>query len=138
MTAQPSPPADVVRRVIDLLNTGDLDAAEKLIAPDAVNHAAPPGTPPGPGAFRPAWEQVRSAFPDWTFTIERSVTDGDLVANRYTNRGTQTGEFAGHMAAGKSFTALGLDLVRVRDGLVAEHWALLDLASMGEQLGWDG
>ena len=136
MTEKTNAPAEVVRRVIDLLNTGDLDAAEKLIAPDAINHAAPPGGGAGPAAFRPAWEAVRAAFPDWLFMIDQSVTDGDLVCCRYTNTGTQQGEFGGYPATGKSFSALGLDMVRVRDGRVVEHWALLDLAAMGEQLGW--
>jgi predicted ester cyclase len=32
---------------------------------------------------------------------------------------------------------VGLDMVRVRDGLVVEHWALLDQAAIAEQLGGD-
>jgi predicted ester cyclase len=131
-------PAEVVKNVIDLVNAGDLDAAETFIAPDAVNHAAAPGAQPGTAAFRQGWEALRKAFPNWTFTIEHSITDGDVVSNRYLNRGTQDGEFAGRPATGRSCTALGLDMVRVRGGKVVEHWALLDLAAMGEQLGWDG
>jgi predicted ester cyclase len=127
-------PTDVVRRVIDALNAGDFDRAEKYIAPDAVNHAAPPGTKRGPAAFRPAWEALRASFSDFRFTIEHSVESGETVANRYMNRGTQTGEFTGRPATGRSFQALGLDMVRVRDGQVVEHWAILDLAQIQAQL----
>jgi steroid delta-isomerase-like uncharacterized protein len=127
-------PTEVVRRLIDALNAGDFDRAEKYIAPDAVNHAAPPGTKPGVTGFRSAWEALRSGFPDFRFTIEHSVESGDVVASRYRNRGTQKGEFMGLPATGRSFQALGLDMVRVRDGQVVEHWALFDLAQMRAQL----
>jgi hypothetical protein len=33
--------------------------------------------------------------------------------------------------------SLRLDWVHVEDGLVVEHWALLDLDDMGQQLGWE-
>lgn len=127
-------PSEVVHHIIELLNRGDLDGAERFMAPDAVNHAAPPDAERGPAGFRPAWEDLRAAFPDWTFRIEDSATEGDVVCNRYVNSGTQRGAFAGYRATGRSFTALGLDMVRVRDGRVLEHWALLDLAAMAETL----
>jgi predicted ester cyclase len=128
-------PSKVVENVVRCLNEGDLDSAEAWIAPDAVNHAEP-GSPPGAAAFRSSWEHLLTAFPDWQFRIDETVADGDLVANRYTNRGTHRGEFAGHEPTGRTFVAGGIDMVLIRDGLVVEHWAFLDLAAMADQLGW--
>jgi predicted ester cyclase len=131
----PRRPTEVVRLLIEALNDGDFATAETFIAPDAVNHAAPPGTEAGVKGFRGGWEMLRSAFPDFHFTLEHSVESGDTVSSRYTNRGTQDGEFLGQPATGRSFEALGLDMVRIRGGQVVEHWALFDVPQMLAQLG---
>jgi steroid delta-isomerase-like uncharacterized protein len=128
-------PATIAQLVIEALNAGDLDTAETYIADEAVNHAAPPGTPPGPKAFRAAWEMLRGAFPDFHFVIEESVEAGELVCSRYTDSGVQKGEFAGLPASGRRMEILGLDMIRVRDGLVVEHWSLLDVPALMQQLG---
>jgi predicted ester cyclase len=125
----------VVEQLVQYLNERRFDAAEAWIAPDAVNHAEP-GSPSGVEVFRAAWERLWTAFPDWTFRIDETVSSGELVANRYTNSGTQRGPFAGHDPTGRSFVAGGIDMVRVRGGLVREHWAFLDLAAMADQLEW--
>ena len=130
-------PVDVVRGVIDALNAGDLDGALAHISPDAVNHAAPPGTAPGLAGWRQTWEGLRAAFPDLRFTIEQSIQSGDAVANRYTMRGTHAGEFMGTPGTGHSFEVLTLDIIRVRDGKVVEHWALSDQLAMSAQLRLD-
>jgi predicted ester cyclase len=135
MPEDPVSPSRVVEDIVRCLNEGDLDSAQAWIAPDAVNHAEP-GSLRGIAAFRGSWERLRAAFPDWQFHIDETVADGDLVASRYTNRGTHRGEFAGHEPTGRSFVAGGIDMVRVREGLVVEHWAFLDLAAMADQLGW--
>lgn len=63
-------------------------------------------------------------------TIEHNVASGDTSVNRYTLRGT-------HTASGRRYEILGLDMVRVRNGKVVEHWALLDADAMRAQLGLD-
>ncbi len=57
-------------------------------------------------------------------TIEHNVAD------RYTLRAT-------HTASGRSYEIQGLDMIRVRNGKLVEHWALADLAAMHHQLGLD-
>jgi predicted ester cyclase len=129
--------AKVCQLLIEAINANDLDTAETYIAPEAVNHAAPPGTEPGVKGFRAGWEALKTAFPDFHFVIEQSVESGEMVCSRYTNIGTQEGDFAGMPASGRRMEVVGLDMVRVRDGLVVEHWALLDQAAIAEQLGGD-
>jgi ketosteroid isomerase-like protein len=51
--------------------------------------------------------------------------------NRYTLRGT-------HTTSGRHYEILGLDMIRVRDGKIVEHWALLDSDAMRAQLGLHG
>jgi predicted ester cyclase len=54
---------------------------------------------------------------------------------RWTNAGTHTGEFAGIPPTGRPFTIGGIDIYRLRDGLLCEHWHQLDQLSMLGQLG---
>lgn len=129
-------PLEVVRRCIAHLNADEFDAAAKLIAPHAVNHAAE-GNEIGPPAFLAAWKSLKAAFPNWQFKIVEAIEADGRVMCRYENSGTQRGEFAGHGATGRPFASMGLDCVHVEGGLVVEHWALLDLGDMGRQLGWE-
>jgi steroid delta-isomerase-like uncharacterized protein len=122
--ASPTSPADVVWRLINALNARDIDAAHALIAEDSVNYVALPGTDPGKAGWRAIWALLFEAYPDFSITIEQTVVQGDTVATRYTHRGTQAKEFMGQAPSGRSFEALGIDMIRVRDGLIVEHWGL--------------
>ncbi len=37
------------------------------------------------------WAQVRSAFPDMTFSVDLLIESGDLIVSNWTVRGTHTG-----------------------------------------------
>jgi predicted ester cyclase len=65
---------------------------------------------------------------DVSMTIEHNVSSGDVSVNRYTFRCIST-------ASGRGCEVTGIDMVRVRDGQLVEHWALLDSTAMRNQLG---
>jgi len=53
--------------------------------------------------------------------------------------GTHHGEFMGIPATGNSFTVNNADACRFTDdGLICEHWGVVDVASMMRQLGVSG
>jgi predicted ester cyclase len=45
-----------------------------------------------------------------------------MVADRLTMRGTHLGTFMGVPATGRRFEILGLDMMRIRDGRIVQHW----------------
>jgi len=73
--------------------------------------------------WRRKWESMRDACPDLEIVTEQSVTEGEWIAHRYLLRGTHTGDFLGQPPTGAPFEVHGLDMVRVRDGQLVEHWA---------------
>ena len=79
------------------------------------------------------------AFPDLRFTTDLMVAEGDMVGAFSNVQGTHRGEFMGIPPTGNSFTISNTDFCRFTDdGLIAEHWGLVDMASMMRQLGVAG
>ena len=76
-----------------------------------------------------------AAFPDLKFTTEFMVAEGDMVSAFTTVQGTQRGEFLGIPPTGKSFTVNNSDTCKFNnDGLICEHWGIVDIAAMMRQL----
>ena len=103
-------------------------------APDFVDHAMPAGTPSGPGPVL-AWRKaMRAAFSDMQVTVADAVAEGDRVAVRAVWRGTHQGPFQGLAAAGRIVTFEGMVFWRLKNGRLAERWAVLDLGAVLRQL----
>ena len=62
------------------------------------------------------------------------IGEGDLVATLKTFSGTHEGEFLGYPPTGLWVTFEVFDLVRVMDGQVTEHWAVIDMDGLKRQL----
>lgn len=119
----------------ELLNGGELSVADELVAPDFVNHEAPPGMDRGPESMRGLATMLRTAFPDLHFTIEDLVAEGDTVAGRLTMSGTHEGPLMGMPPTGRSVRQDHMHIVRFRDGKAIEHWGVRDDPGMMQQLG---
>ena len=112
-------PAAVVQAIIAGRDADDMDASLRLIAPESLDQ----GRRVTREDWRRKWELMRAGCPDMEVITEHSVQNGEWVANRYTIRGTHTGDFFGAAPTGKRFEINGIDMVRVVDGLLVEHWA---------------
>jgi steroid delta-isomerase-like uncharacterized protein len=126
----------VSRRLIEeALNQGNYDVIEELIAPTSVNHDPATGDTTGLDGAREVIEGYRSAFPDLTITIEDQLAERDLVATRWTAKGTHKGELMGVAATGKQATVTGLTIDKIEDGKIVESWTNWDTLGMLRQLG---
>lgn len=118
------------------LSKGNLKVLDEVVASDAVDHSVPPGMPPTVEGTKMFLGGMRAAFPDLTFKVEDTVAEGDKVFQRVTGHGTMKGDFMGMKASGKSATWTEMHVVRFKGDKVAEHWAVVDMASMLTQLGF--
>ena len=126
----------IVRRFVEeVQNRGDLAALDELCAPDFVNHSAPPGVPPTREGLEQLTALFRRAFPDGQMAIEEMLAEGDRVATRKTFRGTHQGDLMGLPPTGRRVEIGLIDIVRVVDGRVVEHWNAVDNLGMMQQLG---
>lgn len=119
----------------EMFNQDNLAVADELIAPDFVNHEAPPGKNRGPESMRGLITWLRSAFPDLHYTIEELVAEGDTVVGRVTMSGTHLGPFQGIPPTSRSFQQAQVHFVRFRDGKGIEHRAVRDDLGLMQQLG---
>ena len=65
------------------------------------------------------------------------MAEGEWVAVRVTAEGTHTGEWMGIPATGKKIYLKGINLDRVVDGLIVEHYGEADTVAMLMQMGLD-
>jgi predicted ester cyclase len=63
------------------------------------------------------------------------IGEGDLVSTHKVFRGTHTGDWFGVPPSGKPLEFAVMDLVRYRDGLMIEHWAIADALTLLQQTG---
>lgn len=125
----------VVRSLELLMGKGGAELAHEVLAPDYTDHNAEGDR--GPERVLRVAEQARRAFPDLGYEIEEVMAEGDLVAFRLLMHGTHRGPLPGMglPGTGRRVSVRQIHMARVRDGKVAEHWAVRDDLGMLIQLG---
>ncbi|KOV82901.1 ester cyclase [Nocardia sp. NRRL S-836] len=112
---------------------GDLSLVDRTVREDFVSHAAPLlGGPPRDSVGRAnlhTWVSgAHEALPGLEFTVQVGpIADGDLLVLRWHAT-------AAHPEAGP-ISFYGTDVLRLRDGLIAEYWANADSLWAAQQLG---
>ena len=126
----------VIRRFVDeVQNKKSEDAFDELNDPAFVNLSSPPGVPSDRNGSKAYLFGFLNAFPDSTWTIDDMIAEGDQVVTKKTLRGTHTGPLGELPPTGRSVTLQFVDIMRVRDGRIVEHWLSMDQLSFMQQLG---
>jgi predicted ester cyclase len=127
-------PEAVFARVIEQgFNQGLLESLSEIVASDLVEHQL--GAASGIDGLKALIRSLREPFPDLHLAIEATATTGDTVWARIRARGTNTGSLWGRPATGASMDITVIDVARVVDGRLAEHWGVADRLGMLQQLG---
>ena len=128
--------AATVRRLYDSINAGDIDGFGEHLAPDFVEHEVTPGLAPTKDGVKDFFRMQREAFPDLRMDVADVFASGEKAVARVRYTGTNRGAFMGMAATGKSVDVQLIDMFCLGDdGLVREHWGVLDLMTMMQQLG---
>jgi steroid delta-isomerase-like uncharacterized protein len=126
----------LMRRTYDLINAGDINGFGDLLAEDFVEHEVTPGLAPTKDGVKEFFTAYIAAFPDLRFTTDDILPSGDKGVARVTITGTNSGDFMGMPATGKSVSIQAIDIIRFGDdGLAHEHWGVVDVMAMMQQLG---
>src|SRR5216684_3220780 len=125
----------LVRRFVEeFWNQGNTAAADELMTADATIIL------PGRGQvskenFKAFAVTLRGAFPHWHTTLEEMIAEDDQVAERWTARRTNQGEFQGITTTGSQVTVTGFGFYRVASSKSHEFRRLFDRLSFLQQLG---
>lgn len=125
---------EVVRRYVERFNAGDLAGLREVFSQDALVYGVL-----GWGKVddvMPIWEQLVNGLAIQLEIVEM-VAEGDVVAVRYTERGTSQAPFFDKPATGKSYELVAMEWFVVEDGKIQRRWGARDAASQAKQLGWD-
>ncbi len=126
----------ITRRFVDEVQTeGNIGAVDDFLADSFVNHSVPPGLPPDREGVKQLFTMFRQAFPDFRAEIHDLVAEGDEVVTRKTFYGTHEGELFGIPPTGKQVTIELIDILRVADGKITDHWNVVDQLGLMQQLG---
>jgi len=124
------------RRLLDeVANKGNIALIDELVSPGVLEHEAFPGLSPDREGVKQFFTRIRQAFLDLRVTIHDEIAEGDKVVFRETWSGTHKGEFVGVAPTGKKVSFGTIDIVRIADGKIVEHWGQTDTMGLMQQLG---
>src|SRR5579859_5738102 len=131
--------AVVRRNTEEVQGKGDWRVFEQLFAPDFVDHTPQPGGGADRASVRRLYQMMRTALPDWRPVIHWQAADGDLVTTYKTYHGTHLGPLLGIPPSGRKVSFETVDVRRVRNGQIIEHWGAANFLKALEQIGaWHG
>jgi steroid delta-isomerase-like uncharacterized protein len=127
--------AVVRRNTEEVQSTGNFDVFEALFADDFVDHTTQPGTTPDKAGVRKLYTYMRKAFPDFRAEIHWQLADGDRVTTYKTYYGTHDGPFLGIAPTHRRIHYESVDVMRVQNGKITDHWGVGNLLSLMQQIG---
>ena len=127
----------IVQKILDGLNQRDTSYIE-LLAPDCKIYF--PSASQNPTTREDDIKATRNNWqvsPDIQWRMEEMIAEGNMVAARFTVRGTPQEEWFGVPPSGIKFESGGIFFVRIENGKIVEQWEDFDLLGTFMQLGME-
>jgi steroid delta-isomerase-like uncharacterized protein len=118
----------------DAFNNHDLSKLSRYMRDDYIQHN--PDCPQGMAGFIGFFQQIFKAVPDFRYTIKQMIAEGDLVWMYSGVSGTHAGGgWLDVPASGNRLDFDAVDMFRIQDGKIAEHWDVADTFKLFSQIG---
>ena len=128
----PDAAAALLDRYVVAVNAHDTSSFPELFTEAYIQHSG--RSPSGLAAQIENFRRVFAATPDHRMQVDDLIIAGDKVVARATHAATHTQTFRGIAPTGKPFTYRTIDIWRVENGKLAEHWDLTDAAEVLREL----
>ncbi len=106
----------VIQHFEEFVNNKDLDAIERNLAADFLDHDGPGGRPADRAVDRAMMARMHKLFPDLRVEVKDVVAEGDKVVVRNLWVGTEA-------KTGQRMECHGFVMWRIAGGKIAERWA---------------
>ncbi|MBN1628764.1 MAG: ester cyclase [Thermoleophilia bacterium] len=118
----------------DVFINHDLSRLDEYMRDDYKQHNQ--DCPQGKTGFVEFFDVIFAAIPDFAYVLKKMVAEDDIVMAYSATVGTHTGgEWLGKQATGNKLEYDVVDIFRVQDGKIAEHWDVADTFGLFSQLG---
>jgi len=135
ITSSDTAKAVVRRNTEEVQGKGNFEVFEELFADDFVDHTPQPNMTPNKAGVRKLYGYMRKAFPDFHAEIHWQLADGDRVTTYKTYYGTHEGALLGVPPTHRKVHFESVDVMRVRNGQITDHWGVGNLLSLIQQIG---
>ena len=125
----------MVRRLVVEPWEGNLGVIDELVASNYVGHDPAQPDMQGPEGIKEFITGYLAGYPDGKITIDEQLAEGDLVATRWTGRGTHQGELMGIPPTGKKIEITGYGTYYFENGQITWDTIVFDGLDALEQLG---
>jgi predicted ester cyclase len=135
-------PKAIARASFRLIETGDTQLAEQIVAHDFVNEEAEDDPEEverqqrGPAGFLATSRWLRGAFSKLRFELQETLAEADTVMAAAIMTGQHTGSFNGIAPTGRPITHKQVHIFTITDGQITRHRAVRDDLGLLLQLGW--
>jgi predicted ester cyclase len=127
--------AVVRRNTEEVQGGGNFAVFDELFADDFVDYTPQPGMTPDKKGVRKLYGYLRAAFPDFHAEIHWQLADGERVTTYKTYYGTHEGPHLGIAPTHREVRFESVDVMRVHNGRITEHWGVGNLLSLMQQIG---
>lgn len=124
-----------IRRLINIFNTHDFSRMGEVCSEDIVYRTASGIELPGLAAYRDIMVQLHEGFPDFEYSLQHIVGEGDHIHCTYRYTGTHEGEFMGISASGNEADYLVAAVFRFDEGKIVEEFDFYDGLTFMRQVG---
>jgi len=111
----------------------DFSHLDEIMHDDYIQHN--PDCPQGKEGFIRFFQEIFQGIPDFSYTPKMIIAEGDIVMMYSTTTGTHLGEWLGSAPTGNRLNYDVVDIFRLEDGKIAEHWDVADTLKLFTQVG---
>ena len=122
-------------RYVAAVNAHDTSAFPEIHTESYIQHSG--RSPSGLAAQIDNFRGIFARMPDVQARVEDRIVAGDKLVARMTFSATHTQPLLGIAPTGRRFTLRTIDIWRVENGKLAEHWDIVDYAGLQRQLRGD-
>jgi predicted SnoaL-like aldol condensation-catalyzing enzyme len=111
----------------------DFSKLDDIMRDDYIQHNE--DCPQGKAGFVTFFESIFAGIPDFRYTLKKLIAEGDTVMLWATTTGTHENEWLGCPPTGHRLNFDVVDIFRMEDGLIAEHWDVADTLKLFTTIG---
>ena len=127
----------LIKKSVEVFNTGDIEATHGIYAPDVIRHEQESVVPRvGIEKFKRQIQRIREGFSQIEMAIDDLIIENDKAVVRWTVHVVRPKPTEEDPQAVEKAAFTGITISRIEHGQIAEQWVYYDTASVLARLGY--